>query len=122
MTRSAVDWKRIEELRDELGSDGLEEIVEIFLEETAGMIAGLQRAPVPELSDRIHGIKGSAQNMGFGELSDLCRHGEWALKRGEAVDVTRFDECYRRSCALLIAAFPGQIRNPASVVSSVMSV
>lgn len=122
MTRSPIDWKRIEELRGELGEDGLEEIFEIFLEDTAAMIAELQRAPTSELPDRIHGIKGSAQNMGFGELARLCRDAEWALKRGEVVDVARFEECYRRSCTLLIAALPRQIRNSASVVSSVMSV
>lgn len=122
MTRSAIDWKRIEELRGELGEDGLEEIFEIFLEDTAEMIAELQLAPVGKLLDRIHEIKGSAQNMGFGELARLCRDAEWALKRGEAVDVSRFKDCYGRACAMLIDAFPIQIRNPASVVSSVMSV
>lgn len=106
MTRSAIDWKRIEELRGDLGADELEKILEIFLEDTAVMIAELQRAPVGELSDRIHGIKGSAQNMGFGELARLCRDAEWALKRGDAVDVTRFDECYGRACAMLIEALP----------------
>lgn len=122
MTRPAIDWKRIEDLREELGCDGLEEIMEIFFEDTAEMIAGLEGAPAGELSDRLHGIKGSAQNMGFGELADLCRAGEWALKRCDTVDVSRFGECYRRSCAMLTEAFPDQIRNSASVVSSVISV
>ena len=120
MRRSAIDWKRIEELRGEFGEGGLEEILEIFLEDTAGMLAELQRAPLGELSDRIHGIKGSAQNMGFGELAMLCRDAEWALKRGDAVDVSGFGDCYGRACAMLIDAC--QIRNSASVVSSVMSV
>lgn len=122
MTRSAVDWKRIEDLRGEFGAGGLEEILEIFLEDTADMIAELQCAPVGELSDRIHGIKGSAQNMGFGELANLCRDAEWALKRGDTVDVARFGDCYGRACAMLLEAFPNQMSNSASVVSSVISV
>lgn len=78
-----VDWDRIAELQTEVGEDGIGEIVSIFLEEVeegVDELAGLSDREA--IGDKLHFLKGSAQNIGLSEFSALCLEGEAAAKQG----------------------------------------
>jgi hypothetical protein len=68
-----IDWCRVASLRDEIGPDDLNEIVAIFLEEVQTEIQSLNRHVSPEdWAGKLHFIKGSALNLGFADLAELC--------------------------------------------------
>lgn len=83
-----IDWPRVIELRDEVGTDGFAEVVDLFLEEVEELSGRLQVAANAErLAADLHFLKGSALNLGFAHLAALCQHGEQAARTGRAQDV-----------------------------------
>ncbi len=83
-----IDWKRVKDLRDEIGEDDFLEVVAMFLEETDEVVAQLETAPqVASIEGRLHFLKGSALNIGLAELADLCQIGEKTAAMGDAVSV-----------------------------------
>ena len=83
-----IDWKRILELRDEIGVDDFGEVVELFLDEVEGEIALLRSGCAKDaLESRLHFLKGSALNLGFRAFSVLCQNGESAAAAGRPQDV-----------------------------------
>jgi histidine phosphotransfer protein HptB len=80
-----IDWKRVQDLRDEIGEDDFLEVVAMFLEETDEVVACLVAAPSPEsIEGRLHFLKGSALNLGLAELAALCQIGEKTAALGNA--------------------------------------
>jgi HPt (histidine-containing phosphotransfer) domain-containing protein len=85
-----IHWARVSELREEVGAEDFEEVVEIFMEEVEEVIQKLR-----DLQDRqsleqdLHFLKGSALNLGFDGFSQLCQQGETQSAQGQAdtVDV-----------------------------------
>lgn len=73
-----IDWLRMSELRDEIGQEGFDEVVDVFLEEAEEVVARLLHAPVPTQED-LHFLKGSALNLGFVSVAQLCQDGERRL-------------------------------------------
>lgn len=72
-----IDWERIEELRREIGVEGLREVARIFLEEgeeTLGELAALQEGS--ERAMKLHFLKGSALDLGLTDLAALCQRAE----------------------------------------------
>lgn len=103
-----IDWSRVEELRSEIGSEGLAEIVELFLDEVEGVVMRLMSAPDPAVLEQdLHFLKGSAWNLGFAEFGALCQDGERraADGRGAEVDVGLVVDCYGASKAVFMAGF-----------------
>ncbi|WP_323779159.1 Hpt domain-containing protein [Leisingera sp.] len=82
-----IDWPRVTELREEVGAEDFEEVVEIFLEEVEEVISKLQDGDRSQLEQDLHFLKGSALNLGFDEFSALCLDGERKSAQGEADDV-----------------------------------
>ncbi|AHD02610.1 Hpt domain-containing protein [Leisingera methylohalidivorans] len=82
-----IDWPRVTELREEVGAEDFEEVVEIFLEEVEEVISKLQDGDRSQLEQDLHFLKGSALNLGFDEFSELCLDGERKSAQGEADDV-----------------------------------
>lgn len=105
-TGAMIDWKRVEELRSEIGADGFAEVAEMFLEEAdqavSALLAGL---PVDEIEAQLHFLKGSALNLGFAELASLCQDGERkaAAGYGQLVDMAKVAALYQGSRALLVS-------------------
>jgi len=63
----------VNELRDEVGAEDFAEVVEIFLEEVDEVMDRLRAVPdVSTYETEMHFLKGSALNLGFEALSDLC--------------------------------------------------
>ncbi|UWQ32779.1 Hpt domain-containing protein [Leisingera sp. M527] len=82
-----IDWPRVTELREEVGAEDFEEVVEIFLEEVEEVIGRLQGGDCSQLEQDLHFLKGSALNLGFDEFSGLCLDGERKSAQGESEDV-----------------------------------
>ncbi|MEO1188237.1 MAG: Hpt domain-containing protein [Pseudomonadota bacterium] len=109
-----IDWKRVGQLRDEIGPEDFAEVVEIFLEEVEEEIGALSSNPAPDtLEARLHFLKGSALNLGFESFSTLCKDGETAAAKGHAkqIDLTQIVTSYSQSKTEFISAldtkFPG---------------
>lgn len=97
-----IDWNRVNELRDEIGAEDFEEVVEIFLEEVEEQIDNLRGVTTHDnLEGTMHFLKGSALNLGFSEFADLCQQGETASAAGKSreVDIAAVTGCYDRSKA-----------------------
>lgn len=81
-----INWNKVTELRDEIGAEDFDEVVELFLEEVEAAIAQLG-AESRSVEHDLHFLKGSALNLGFSQFSELCRAGEAAAAAGNAACV-----------------------------------
>ncbi|MEM1007013.1 MAG: Hpt domain-containing protein [Pseudomonadota bacterium] len=83
-----IHWPRVRQLRDEVGADEFDEVVEIFLDEVQEVIARLHAdTDRNELEQNLHFLKGSALSLGFDRFSKLCQDGERRAAAGQAADV-----------------------------------
>ena len=94
-----LDWNRVSALREEVGFEDFDEVVEIFLEEVDGEIGQLANGPDDGLAERLHFLKGSALNLGFRQFSNLCKEGELCVAGPGSVDVDALVTCYQASRA-----------------------
>ncbi len=100
-----IDWERVQELRDEIGPDDFKEVVGLFMSEVEEVIARLRDCPDPNrLEEDFHFIKGSALNLGFAGLAELCGAGE---RHPEASDPAGVVARYEASRADFLAAMTG---------------
>jgi len=101
-----IDWGRVRELRGEIGADAFEEVLDLFLEEVETALAMLRTATeADDLEAQLHFLKGSALNLGFAALAELCADGE-ARSRGGArdnVDINGIVSGYDASKAAFLA-------------------
>ena len=67
-----IDWKRVEELKSEVGPEDFAEVVEIFLEEMDSVMGEIPTVAPDAISEKLHFIKGCALNLGFDALGQLC--------------------------------------------------
>ncbi len=70
-----INWAKVAELRDDVGAEDFDEVVDLFLLEVEETLAELGKADRSAEHD-LHFLKGSALNLGFTALSELCRIGE----------------------------------------------
>ncbi len=67
---------RLSELEDEIGFDVVDEIILLFIEDSAVRLENLQKAIVeknlPQIKIEAHGLKGSFGNIGASCIADLC--------------------------------------------------
>ena len=104
-----IDWERVDELRDEVGAEDFDEVVQLFLGEVETTISKMREAPdMTTLEADLHFLKGAALNLGFSAFSDLCQKGEHMAGRGEAeaVDLPGILDCFDASCAVFTAELP----------------
>jgi hypothetical protein len=86
-----VDELRLRALREEVGDDGYEEVLALFLAEGDDVVDRLSRhadGSVP--ADELHFLKGIALNLGLDDLAALCRRGE----RGDGFDPAALSATY----------------------------
>jgi HPt (histidine-containing phosphotransfer) domain-containing protein len=107
-----IDWKRVEELKEEVGADGFVEVADMFLDEADGavraLVAGL---PAEEVEGQLHFLKGSALNLGLSDLAAICQEGERkaAAGQGAAVDTAQVAAIWHASrLGLLGSLSPNQ--------------
>lgn len=97
-----IAWNRVSLLRDEIGEDDFQEVVDLFLEEVDEVIARLEQAPDPAtLPADLHFLKGSALNLGFERFALMCQRGEQSFRDAVAPppDLAAILDCYRTSRA-----------------------
>ena len=83
-----IDWPRVKQLRDEVGADEFDDVVQIFLDEVQEVIQRLHQDTTRQnLEQNLHFLKGSALSLGFGTFSKLCQDGERRAAAGDANDV-----------------------------------
>ncbi len=100
-----INWKRVSELREEIGTEDFEEVVEIFLEEVEEEIDRLRTQSSPDnLENTMHFLKGSALNLGFSKFAELCQRGETAAADGESLnlEITAVTDCFDQSKAAFL--------------------
>lgn len=100
-----IDAARLDELRALLG-DALDDILRIWLIDAPAILAvahlARQTGEPDTLIKAIHGMKGSAGNVGAIELSELAGTLERHLKGAEPAldldaELSRLDACYNRA-------------------------
>jgi histidine phosphotransfer protein HptB len=99
-----IDWKRVEELRREIGADGFDEVADMFLEEADQAVQGLARDQSSDAVEaQLHFLKGCALNLGLADLAAICQEGERmaAQGRGFEFDTKRVEMIYQQSRAQL---------------------
>lgn len=95
-----IDWKRVAELRAEIGDADFAEVVELFIEEVEALIGRLKANPDPSrYEEDLHFLKGCAVNLGFAALAGQCFSGETMAVQGNAdkVDLAAILDCYEAS-------------------------
>lgn len=86
-----VDEMRLRALREEVGEDGYEEVVALFLAESDEVVELLEGRAVGDVPEaELHFLKGIALNLGFDDLAALCRRGE----KGEGFDPAALRRVY----------------------------
>lgn len=106
-----IDWKRVEELRDEIGADGFVEVADMFLDEAEGAVRALiSGLPDHQVEEQLHFLKGSALNLGFSELAAVCQEEERKAAAGHAalIDTIQLAAIWRASRRGLLSGLNGQ--------------
>ena len=125
-----IDWKRVEELKEEIGADGFVEVADMFLDEADGAVRALiSGLPDDEVEGQLHFLKGSALNLGLSELAAICQEGERKAAVGHAalIDLMQLASIWRASRQRLLSglsedqAGAALIRNSDRASSLVMS-
>jgi len=101
-----IEWNRVRELREEIGPDAFEEVLDLFLEEVETALAVLRTAThEDDLEAQLHFLKGSALNLGFAALAELCDDGEARSRAGarDSVDISAIVSGYETSKAAFLA-------------------
>lgn len=96
-----LNMRRIEELKSEVGEDDFAEVIELFCEEVEEALEALDTQTGNELGQNLHFLKGSALNIGFDQLGELCRVAEVKFAEGsnQCPDITGIKEAYSASRA-----------------------
>lgn len=91
-----VNTERLNALRGEIGEDGFDQVIEMFLQESDEVVTRLAAQGMGRMSDAdLHFQKGSALTLGFDDLADLCRQSE----TGDQVQPDRLQDVWERSRA-----------------------
>lgn len=104
-----IDWTRVAGLREDVGDDGFDEVIELFLEEVDETISRLRAgADQSTLGEDLHFLKGSALGLGFIAFSEQCQTGESLCAAGEAVnvDLPGLLACYDESRQTFLQELP----------------
>ncbi|RMD88825.1 MAG: Hpt domain-containing protein [Alphaproteobacteria bacterium] len=102
-----IDWNRVQELRDEVGAEDFDDVVEVFLAEMDEIMERLGTAEEAVVSsDELHFLKGSALNLGFRALGALCADSEQALRESAVAGAPAAPllRCYGESRAEFLAS------------------
>lgn len=78
-----IDWARIKELHDEIGTDAFADVIDLFVEEVDDGLKTLQAAETAKARlHAFHFLKGAALNLGLNDLAQICAMGEQRAGNG----------------------------------------
>ena len=94
-----IDWERVIELRDEVGADEFEPVLELFIDEVEHLVMQLTADDPAQLERYLHFLKGSAWNLGFADFGTRCGEIEARAAANDLAGVQLEDlvECYSLS-------------------------
>ena len=95
-----IDWHRVSDLRDEVGEEDFDEIIDLFVSEVDTEICNLQPTQdAHKLESQLHFLKGSALNLGFSAFAEMCQSAESAAAQGALndIDINAILSCYDAS-------------------------
>ncbi|SHH60632.1 Hpt domain-containing protein [Marivita hallyeonensis] len=98
-----IDWTRVAELRDEIGAEDFDEVAELFLLEVEDTLNRLDKDgnDIVRTQELLHFLKGSALNLGFRDVSQMCSQGEIDAANGVlSVNAAELRKLYCDSRAL----------------------
>lgn len=101
-----IDWNRVTDLKNEVGEEDFNEVVEIFLEEVDEVVERLKSVKDrSNLGEDLHFLKGSSLNLGFVAFSRLCEQGEKASESGQqdTIDLEKILGTFETSRATFLA-------------------
>lgn len=104
-----IDWDRVRTLKEEIGPEDFDEVLDLFFAEVEEMIGGLpSAADAKSVAHNMHFLKGAALNIGFKDMARKCHEGEAAaLQAGdEKLPYDDIISVYQGSKAHLIEAMP----------------
>lgn len=104
-----IDWDKVCELAEDVGHDGFEDVLDLFLQEVETALRTI--ALSEDLEASLHFVKGCALNLGFADFARLCAKGETLAARGQPdhVDIDGLHVSYRQSRDLFLAEFRTRI-------------
>jgi len=107
-----INWPRVKELRDEVGAEDFDEVVELFLEEVEEVIERLSHdVDFSQLEQDLHFLQGTALSLGFSVFSNLCQDGERKSANGQAewVDLTAIIAGFTQSKSQFVVQLPEMV-------------
>ena len=103
-----IDTTRLAELREDFGSDGLAELIEIFTKEAAQAIDALapfcEQGPSQERREQFHFLKGCAVNVGASDLGATCARFETSDDGFSCNDFARLNDQFNAVRSALATA------------------
>lgn len=104
-----IDWTKVNELAEDVGLDGFDEVVELFLQEVETALQTI--ALTDDLEAALHFVKGCALNLGFAEVARICAEGEALAARGlpDRVELAPLYRIYADSRAVFLTEFRERI-------------
>lgn len=102
-----INWERFRELEADIGTDDFDEVIQLFLSEVEEVIEKLAGDDVPNsLEQDMHFLKGSALNLGFDVLGEMCSGAEKLAASGQDSDVSlpNIIASYQKSKTAFLAA------------------
>lgn len=67
-----IDWKRVREMRDDVGDAEFRPILELFLDEIETVVFRLPGNAQDQMAADFHFLTGCARSLGFRRFSQLC--------------------------------------------------
>lgn len=94
-----IDWGRIAELKEEVGAEDFDEVVQLFMGEVEGALNALDSDTSTGLEAQMHFLKGSALNLGFSAFAHICQQGETDALQGNssAIDIAAVRSLFAQS-------------------------
>ena len=93
-----VNPARVQALCQEIGEDGFPDVLEMFISESAQVVARLRDMTDPvAIAADMHFLKGSALTMGMDDLAAYCM----GVEQGGAFDPDMLEDLFTRSRAAL---------------------
>jgi histidine phosphotransfer protein HptB len=84
-----IDWDRVKELEQDIGTDEFGEVIDLFLDEVESVINPMRSGiPRENIESDMHFLKGSALTIGFRQLGQICADGEKLAASGCSSEVS----------------------------------
>lgn len=79
-----IDWQIANDLKQAIGADVFDEVIAVFFAEADDTLTRIMAATTAEdMQNELHFMKGSALNLGFSDMAQLCQRLELRAEAGD---------------------------------------